>query len=226
MPPQTTMKKLLLSLLLFITACSAAPTNTATPTPPVIKVYATSAAQAWQTDLFKCAAQQSAVLTLSDPGSADISLRIGEPESLSMPAFQLGWDEILVVVNKTHSFQQLRTEQVSGLFTGEISNWSQIAPAETGAVQVWVFADGDDTQQVFAKTLMGKPVISSARLATSPAEMSNAVANDPNAVGILSRRWKTGNLADVYVAASAPILAITPLAPQGAIKNLLSCLQG
>lgn len=220
------MKKILLFFLFLITACSPTPANTATPTPAVIKIYATSATQAWQTELFKCAAKQSAVLTLSDPGSADLAIRIGEPESLSMPAFQLGWEEILVIVNQAHSFQQLRTEQVAGLFTGEISEWSQIAATETGKVQVWVFADGDDAQQVFAKTLSGKPIVSSARLATSPEEMSQAIANDPYAVGILARRWKTGNLLDVYVAASAPILAITPTEPQGAVKDLLACLQG
>jgi ABC-type phosphate transport system substrate-binding protein len=220
------MKKLFLYILVFVTACSAAPATTATPTATIIKVYASPSTQAWQTDLFKCAAKQSTVIALSDPGSADLSLRIGEPESLSMPAFQLGWEEILVVVNKNHSFEKLRTEQVTGLFTGEINNWSQVAPAETGDVQVWVFADGDDAQQVFVQTLTGKPVVSSARLAASPLEMSNAIANDPYAIGILSRRWKTENLADVYVAASAPVLAITPSEPHEAVKNLLSCMQG
>ena len=176
--------------------------------------------------MFKCAGQQSVVLTLNDPGSADVTLRMGEPQNLSMPAFQLGYEEVLVVVNKSHSFQQLRTEQVSELFTGAITDWSQITPTETGTVQVWVFPEGDDTQQVFATTLAGKPVISNARLAASPEEMSRAIANDPNAIGILSRRWKTENLMDVYVAASAPILAITPSEPQGMLKNLLACLQG
>lgn len=220
------MKKLLLFTLFFLTACNAAPTNVATATPTVIKIYTTSATQTWQTALFKCAGQQSTVLMLADPGSADISLRIGEPQNLSMPAFQMGWDEILVVVNRSHSFQQLRTEQVTGLFTGEINDWSQISPTETGAVQVWVFAEGDDAQQVFAKTLTGKPVTSNARLAANSDEMSRAIASDPYAVGILVRRWKTENLADVYVAASAPILAITPAEPQGAVKDLLACMQG
>ena len=220
------MKKIMLFLLLFVTACNTAPTEKPASTPTVVKVYATAATQAWQTNLFDCATKQSVALTLSDPGSADISLRMGEPQNLSMPAFQLGWEEIVVVVNKSHSFGQLQTEQVAELFTGGISDWSQVNPAETGAVQVWVFAAGEDAQQVFAKTLAGKPVVSSARLATSPEEMSRAIANDPHAIGILSRRWKTGNISDVYVAASAPVLAITPSEPQGVIKDLLACLQG
>ncbi len=220
------MKKFLLCILLFATACGAAPPEQPTPTLAVVRLYATAATQAWQTELFDCAAKQSAALVLSDPGSADIILRIGEPHNLSMPAFQLGWEEILVIVNKTHSFDRLKTEQAAELFTGEISDWSQISPTETGAVQVWVFDAGEDAQQVFATTLAGKPVVSSARLVTSPEEMSRAIANDPNAVGILSRRWKTENVSDVYVAASAPVLAITPSEPQGVVKDLLACLQG
>jgi ABC-type phosphate transport system substrate-binding protein len=220
------MKKIMLFLLLFVTACNTAPTEKPASTPTVVKIYATAATQAWQTNLFDCATKQSVTLTLTDPGSADISLRMGEPQNLSMPAFQLGWEEIVVVVNKSHSFGQLQTEQVAELFTGGISDWSQVNPTETGAVQVWVFAAGEDAQQVFAKTLAGKPVVSSARLATSPEEMSRAIANDPHAIGILSRRWKTGNVSDVYVAASASVLAITPSEPQGVIKDLLACLQG
>lgn len=219
------MKKLLVFILLLATACAPA-AATATPTPAVIKVYTTAATQTWQADMFKCAAGADTVLTLSDPGNADVLLHLGEPANLSMPSFQLGWEEILVVVNPSHSFQQLRTEQVTGLFTGAISDWSQVSETETGAVQVWVFAQADDIQQVFAKTLEGKPVSSSARLATSPQEMSDAIARDPLAIGILSRRWKTGNLSDVYVAATAPILAITPSEPQGALKSLVACLQG
>jgi hypothetical protein len=228
------MKKIMLCLMLFVTACGATPIDAPHPTPTlaVIKVYATAAAQPWQAELFNCAAKQSAALVLSDPGSADILLRIGEPQNLSMPAFQLGWEEIVVIVNKVHSFGQLQTEQAAELFTGEISDWSQITPlsppmqGERGAVQVWVFAAGEDVQQVFAKTLAGKPIVSSARLATGPEEMSQAIANDPNAVGILSRHWKTGNVSDAYVAASAPVLAITPFEPEGVVKDLLACLQG
>lgn len=218
------MRKIFLAILLLLAACAPAPA-TPTPTPVVVKVYATMATQAWQAELFTCAEQRSVVLVVSDPASADISLRIGEPHNLSMPAFQLGWEEIVVVVNRVHPFNQLNTDQVTQLFTGEISDWSQIDATKTGKVDVWVFAQGEDVQQVFSQTLGGKAIVSTARLATSPDEMALAVAGDPNAIGILSRHWKMGNVSDIYVAASAPVLAITPVEPQGAVKDLLACLQ-
>ncbi len=154
-----------------------------------------------------------------------VVLRLGEPASLSTPAFQVDTDDVLVIVNQVHPFNNLTTEQMRGLFSGKINDWSRIDPSKTGQVQVWVFAQDEDVQEVFAKTLAGLPIVSTARLATSPDEMSQAIANDENAIGILSRHWKKGNVSDVYVAVSAPVLAITPSEPQGIVKDLLACLQ-
>jgi hypothetical protein len=90
---------------------------------------------------------------------------------------------------------------------------------------VWVFAEGEDVQGVFASTLGGNPVVSTARLATSPDEMSTAVASDQNAIGVLSRYWKAGNVTEVFTAASAPVLAITLTEPREAVSQLIACLQ-
>ncbi len=210
------------ALILAFTACGP---TTPTPAPQVVNLYASPSTQAWQAALFDCAAQQGLVLALSDPASADIVLRLGEPASLTTPAFQIGSEQVLVVVNPANPLGRLTEEQVTGLFSGRITDWSQIDPSKTGAAQVWVFAGGEDVQGVFEKTLAGSPVVSTARVATSPDEMSNAIASDQNAVGILSRRWKTGNVTEVFAISPAPVLAITPVEPVGAVGALIACLQ-
>jgi hypothetical protein len=217
------MKKIFLTIMLFLNACS--PVN-ASSAAQAVNVYSTSAAQPWLAELHDCAAEQSVLIRGSAHESADIVLRLGQPGTLTTPAFQVGSDEVLVIVNRVHPFNNLSTEQVRGLFTGEISDWSGIASSKTGRVQVWVFAQGEDVQEVFAKTLAGSSLVSNARLATSPDAMAQAIANDENAIGILSRHWKKGNVAEVYVVASAPVLAITSSVPQGILKDLLACLQG
>jgi ABC-type phosphate transport system substrate-binding protein len=217
------MKKFFLTMMLLITAC--APTG-GSASAQIVNVYSTPAAQPWLAELYTCAAGQSVLIRESGKESADIVLRLDQPATLSTPAFQVGTDDVLVVVNRVQPFNDLSADQVRGLFTGEISDWSEIAPSKTGKVQVWVFAQGEDVQEVFAKTLPGSALVSSARLATSPEAMAQAVASDENAIGILSRHWKKGNVAEVYVAASAPVLAITSSAPQGALKDVLACLQG
>jgi hypothetical protein len=232
------MRKNFFPLFLLLAACTA----NISATPQVVTVYATSTVQPWLAELYDCAKQQSVIVRLApvfsglpapavgqvsdSPSATDIVLRLGQPANLSTPGFQVDSDDVLVIVNPVRSSNSLDAELVRDLFTGQIDDWGQIDPSKPGKVQVWVFAQGSDMQEVFAKTLAGRAVVSTARLATSPDEMSRAIASDENAVGILSRHWKTASVADVYVAASTPILAITPSEPQGAVKNLLVCLQG
>jgi len=217
------MRKNFFPLFLLLTACATASISS---TPQVVTVYATSTTQPWLAELYDCAKQQSVPIRESVKESADIVLRLGQPANLSTPGFQVDSDDVLIVVNLVRSPNSLNAEQVRDLFTGQINDWGQIDPSKPGKVQVWVFAQGSDMQEVFAKTLVGRAVVSNARLATSPDEMSQAIASDENAVGILSRHWKTASVADVYVTASAPVLAITPSEPQGVVKDLLACLQG
>jgi hypothetical protein len=71
----------------------------------------------------------------------------------------------------------------------------------------------------------GRNVMSSARLAVNPQQMSDTLVNQPNTVGILPRHWKAGDVRDVYLVATVPVLAISQNEPEGVIKELLACLQ-
>jgi hypothetical protein len=219
------MKRFLLVLaLLCLTACAPA---TPVSTPGVVTVYASVATQAWFGKLFECGGRQPAVIRMSaSAADADVVLQVGAPANPSLPVFQIGSEDVLVVANPAHGAPLLSSEQVRELFTGQIDDWGAIDPAKAGKVQVWVFAQGNDVQQVLASTLGDTAVVSTARLATSPEEMAAAIAGDPNAIGILPRHWKPDNVQDVFTAASAPVLAITPSEPAGVVKGLLSCLQG
>jgi hypothetical protein len=93
-------------------------------------------------------------------------------------------------------------------------------------VQVWVYAAGEDVQEVFDKVIMaGRSVSPAALLAVHPQQMSDTLVNESNAVGILPRHWKAGDVRDVFSVATVPVLAITSSEPQGMIKELIACLQ-
>ena len=218
------MKRCLLAILLAITACAP---STPSATTSVVSVYVTAAAQPWLAKVYTCGAQQATTIRLSDTAvDADVTLRLGEPVNLGMPAFQIDSEDILVVANPARSSDRLTADQVRGLFAGRIDDWGVIDPSKGGQVQVWVFAQGEDVEQAFIKTLAGSPIVSSARLATSPQEMSKAIAEDANAVGVLTRHWKTAEVSDVFTVVSAPVLALTAGEPVGAVKSVLACLQG
>ena len=206
------MRKLFL-LLLFLTSCS---TPTPTPELQIVDVYATSAAQPWLGDVYDCAPDGTLIRLINDPLSADISLRIGEPDFWPVAAFQIDTEELLIVTHRQSPVQNLTVEQVRELFAGQ----------GDPSVQVWVYAEGEDVQRVFEQAVMqGRSVTSSARLATGPQHMSDTLNNEPNTVGILPRHWKAGDSRPVYTIPDVPVLALVKEEPQGAIQGIIVCLQ-
>ena len=201
------------SVLLFSCTTSAPP-----PTPQLVPVYSSFASEPWLSELYDCAAGQSNVVLsrVDDPNSAEISLRVGEPEFLSSPAYQIDEEEILIVTQRQSPVQNLTLEEARALFMG-LGDLS---------VQVWVYASGEDVQWVFDQFVMeGSSVTSSANIAATPQQMSDTLVNVPNTVGILPRHWKVGDSREVFSVAKVPVLALAHAEPEGVIKSLIACLQ-
>ena len=179
-----------------------------------ISVYATSAAQPWLTELYICADNSSVNLNLTTD-EPDITLRVGEPEIIISPVYQIDEEEILIVTNRESPVQNLTLSEVRELFA-----------QGNDSAQIWVYASDADVQIVFDQLVMkGRSVTSFAGLATSPQQMSNLINAEKDVVGILPKHWMTGNVREVFSAGTVPVLAITKEEPQGAVKELISCLQ-
>jgi hypothetical protein len=211
------MKKisLFLFLLFAFSACISTPTEAGTL--QVVNIYITSAALPWLTELYDCAANQSVTLRLTDSSSdAAIYIRIGEPDVLMTPAYQIDTEEILIVTHRESPVQNLTIEEARMLFAGQ----------GDPSVKVWVYSSDGDIQKAFEQAVMaGRSVSSSANLAVSPGQMSDVLNAESNAVGILPRHWKMGTVRDVYSVGNVPVLAIVKEEPQGIVKELLGCLQ-
>jgi len=152
-------------------------------------------------------------------------MRVGEPADLTSPAFQIGKDELLVAVHPQTGVGTLTVEQVRQLFSGQAVNWKDVGGGDV-PVQVWIYSTDEDIQQIFNSTVLGgEPVTSLARLAVSAQSMSDSIGAQAGSVGVLLRRWKTGNTKEALVVATLPVLAITRSEPQGAVKDLIACLQ-
>lgn len=207
----------LLIVSLALAACAPTEPPAPTPTPQVVMVHATPAAQPWLPDLFGCAAPFDLVLRVVDaPTQAEIRLRLGEPVGLQSPAYQVGVEQVLVVANPSVALSSLSVDAVRVLFAGA-------GAAEAG---VWVYAEGQDIQQVFSAAVMGGQLVSSqARVVGAPQQMAAALAQTPGAVGILPQRWPLGNLQVLYVIPNVPVLAILDAEPTGAVQGTLACMQ-
>lgn len=211
------MKKLFVAFLLasFVISSCAPATQSAVEI-GIVNVYATSAAQPWLMELYACAQDLSVTLNLNadDPG---IFLRVGEPENIISPIYKIDEEEILIVTNRESPVQNLTLQEARDLFA--LGN-------PTGSLQVWVYASDADMQIAFDQLVMkGRSVTSFAKLATSPQQMSDLLNAEKDSVGILPRHWKAGTVREVFSAGFVPVLAVTKGEPQGALKELIACLQ-
>ncbi len=202
---------LLSSFILF--SCT---TKTPQASLQAVSVYSTFAAEPWLTDLYACADSVAALVRVDDPNSADVALQIGEPEFLSSLAYQIDEEEILIVVNRQSPIQNLTLDDARALFMG----------LGDPSTQVWVYAPDADVQKMFDQFVMeGRSVSSSALVAVSPQQMSDVLNAEANAVGILPQHEMADGLREVLSIATVPVLALTKSEPQGAVNQLIGCLQ-
>jgi len=204
---------LLTLLLLLASSCSPRTPQTA---PQVVSVHSTFAAEPWLSDLYACAGSVATLVRVEDVNAADIALQIGEPEFVAGFAYQIEEEEIIVVTHRQSPIQNLTLDQTQALFMG----------LGDPSVQVWVYSPDADVQKVFDQFVMeGRIVSSFALVAANPQQMSDILINQPNTVGILPRHWMAGDVRDVFLVATVPVLALTNSEPQGAVNQLIGCLQ-
>ncbi len=208
------MNRLLFIFLLSSFIFSCTPANPES-TPQIVNVYATASASPWLETVYACADEQSVTLNLT-ADAPQIFLRLGPPDELTTPAYPIDVEDILIVAASQSPLPPLTLERARGLFAGR----------GDPSAQVWVYASAEEPQMIFEQAVLdGRGVTSFARLAVSPAHMVAALSADANAVGLLPRRWMTAGLRELFVAASVPVLALTPSEPTGIVRDLIACLQ-
>ncbi len=219
---------LFLFLILLLVSCGPA---TPVKTPVLFTIQYTFATTPWLENLSTCAGNRVINAELRSVGFQDLEfsnlvMRIGQSAQMISPAYQIGKDDLLVITNSRNPVRQLTIDQVRALFIGRFQTWKATNGNDT-PVHVWVFPPGEDVQQIFGESILaGSSVTSQARLANSPEEMSQAIAGDVDAVGIITRHLKAENTPDVFTAASnLPVLVSTRSDLQGDLAQILACLQ-
>jgi ABC-type phosphate transport system substrate-binding protein len=211
----------------LFTGCSAAPVS---PTRTLISIQFSAAAQPWLEKANQCSGSSIVNSEQRSSGTQDLSqtdlaIRIGESPDTEGKAYQVGTESIVVIANKQNPVKLLTREQVQGLFGGQIRNWKDVGGRDSD-VNVWVFAPGEDLQQLLGQAAMdGSPVTSLAHLAVDPQVMIKAVGADVNALGILTGGLKTADLTVLFTVADEPVLMLTKSEPQGDVLQLITCMQ-
>ncbi len=233
-------------LLILLASCGTPQAATPGPTPEAINVYIPASMQTWADRLANCATKEPQValyffqtnLLADESNLNSIVLDIGQPSTKtgSLKAYQVGSEQIVVVVNKANPLSRGSAALLRQLFRGEVLNWDGGAGQK---IQVWMMPEGEPVRQIFDDALnLIQPLAADALLAPDSGAMLGAVGNDENAIGYLPKSFldasdqadkdkvKLLQLDDaIEQALHQPVLAFTRNEPAGSERNLVVCLQ-
>lgn len=214
------MKKLLAFLLpvLALTACNAQP-----PVVTPLRIGLSPAAHPISEAVFACVPNPDSLIVsietrypnIVDLKDFDIYIQLGEPEALPAFVAQIAWENVVVV---THPSSELELDAGSAadLFGGR----------SQGDMALWVGPAGDEARQAFEESVAhGSPVVGSAHLAASPADLLAAIAADPQAAGILPLAWADDSVRTLNLNIQMPVLILAIEEPSGPERDLVACLQ-
>jgi len=114
-----------------------------------------------------------------------------EEKNLGLVDHKVAFDVIVVIANPGVSVSNLTTDQVKGIFTGSITNWSQVGGTD-GTITVVTRDSASGTREMFDEKALGstkdKPVslVSGAIEANSNGVMRQKVASTKGAIGYIS----------------------------------------
>ena len=235
---------LLFGLVILLCSCGTPEESTSAPTPEAIKIIYPPVLQAWADGLSSCASDNPQValyfIQANKQGLVihpnEIRMELGEPDSIYASAYvsQVGWEQIVVVVNKDNSLTQLSGDTLQIIFSGQVST-AENDPDQF--FQVWVLPEGEPTRMLFDRAVLQTfSLTADAMLAPDTGAMLAAISQNGDAIGylsesILNTSSNTSKVKIVQLEPSfeeqlhQPVVAVTQSEPSGSLRSLLVCLE-
>lgn len=168
--------------------------------------------------------------------SADITLVYEEPIDLSLPAFLLGEDKLVVIVNPQNKVSTIPLITLQGIFLGFITRWEEVDLSITqeisGRIEIWSYSQSDELQKIIENRLNdAKPLSNQINRADYPEMVKKMVADNPGSIGVIPSAYLTDDVKVVTIDGlpeqdlSLPIIAQTRGQPGEKQTIILFCLQ-
>ena len=106
---------------------------------------------------------------------------------MSAPASEhlLGLDGIAVIVNSSNLIETLTKDQLAGIFSGTVVDWSEVS-GQHGKINVYAPDDRSGTYDTFKTVALGsKRLVNTARRFEDNRALADAIAADRNGIGIV-----------------------------------------
>ena len=123
-------------------------------------------------------------------------------------------DGLAIILHPHNSLNQLNTEQLAQIFSGQISRWEQLGGIG-GTIRLYARDDQSGTWDTFRELVLsrsGHPLSSTAQRFESSEQLSDAVSHDPQAIGFIGLPYiREAKAVAIVNGASQPMLPLTSL---------------
>ena len=137
-----------------------------------------------------------------DIGLSSRSLKDAEKEQ-GLVGTILAYDGIAVIINPENTVEDLTVEQIAAIYTGEITNWSQVGGMDAGIVLIGREA-GSGTRGGFEEIVGVEDACLYRQELTSTGDVITAVSQNPGAIGYASLASVKDTVKAIKVGGVAP----------------------
>ena len=165
--------------------------------------------------------------------SADLDFEAGEVEkkkpgllgSANLQAHPIGANTVQFIVHPSNPVKSLTKEQVAGILSGKITDWSELG-GPAGKIVVFIERPGNGTRATVEKQLLGgQAIFAGARELAAPQQLAKAVSQTPLAFSYGNSSTIDGSVAVVDgVVADQPLSIVTKGAPSDDQKRLIAAI--
>ena len=145
---------------------------------------------------------QSAIDGTCDLGLSSRALKDEEKQNGAVENI-VALDGVAVVINPANGVEDLTVEQIAQIFTGEITNWSELGGTD-GEIAVFGREAGSGTRGAFEEIVGVEDTCKYTNEYSSTGDVIGNVASNPNAIGYASLSAVTDTVKAVKVNGVAP----------------------
>ena len=138
----------------------------------------------------------------------------------------LGTKTIQVYLNKNNKVSELTQQQLSDIFTGKVTNWSQVGGEDREIVVVWGDDPPEQNRQYQMFVIGNKPIVKTAVWTANEKDTIEKIVNTPGAVGIASYVYQSARTRSPKAPfVSSKAIAITKGAPSNELQKVLELIK-
>ena len=175
-----------------------------------------------------------------DTRNADLVIRFGPKTSQEVNVSVLAMDKIVFIIDTDNPLTLISSQSLAEIFLGNYKVWSQVPelalidPTYDLPISVFSYGGGSDLYPILSSVLLNEePVGQSALYAASWEILQDSVAETPGGIGFVLESQVSGKVltlqivdqGEFHLGLEQPVIAVTRSEPEGALRQLLLCLQ-